>query len=107
MPNAFHSPLSTLMAATSGCALGCGCEEDRPTPDPHQVAAWARDAGEVKARRALAQRRRLLERKEVNPRDAQRQVGHTFAGPVQLEAWLREWERALLAALGTAPEGPR
>ncbi len=45
----------------------------------------------------------MLERKEVNLKDAQRQVGRTFAGPVQLEAWLREWEQALLAALGPAP----
>jgi hypothetical protein len=95
------------MGATSGCAPGCGCEEDRPVPDPLQVAAWVSDAGEVKARKALAQLQRLLERKQVDLIDAQRQVGCTFTGPLQLEAWLREWEQALLAALGTTREGPR
>jgi hypothetical protein len=105
MTHAFQSPLSVLMGSTSGCAPGCGCEEDRPVPDPHQVAAWVSEAGEVKARKALAQLQRLLERKEVNLKDAQRQVGRTFTGPVQLEAWLREWEQALLAALGTGRTG--
>jgi hypothetical protein len=100
MPHAFHSPLSTLMGSTSGCSPGCGCEEDRPVPDPSQVAAWVREAGEVKARKALAQLQRMLDRKEVDLKDAQRQVGRTFAGPLPLEAWLREWEQALLAALG-------
>ncbi len=75
-------------------------------PDPYQVAAWVRDAGEKKARKALTQLQRVLERKEVNLKDAQRQVGRTFAGPVQLEGWLREWEQALLAALGPAPQEP-
>lgn len=73
-------------------------------PDPRQVAAWVTEAGEVKARKALAQLQRLLERKQVDLQDAQRQAGRAFAGPLQLEQWLREWEQALLAALGTARE---
>ena len=104
MPHAFHGALSALMGATSGCAPGCGCEEDRPVPDPRQVAAWVTEAGAVKAGKALAQLQRLIERKEVSLQDAQHQVGLTFAGPLQLEQWLREWEQALLAALGTPRE---
>ena len=74
-------------------------------PDRRQVATWVLDAGEVKARKALSQLQRLLERKDWDLRDAQRQVGRTFTGPLQLEQWLREWEQALLAALGeSAPE---
>lgn len=73
-------------------------------PDPHQVAAWVQEAGEVKARKALAQLQRLIERQEVDLQDAQRQAGRTFAGPLQLEQWLREWEQALLAALGAPRE---
>jgi hypothetical protein len=65
------------------------------------VAGWVREAGEQKARKALVQLQRLIARKEVNLKDAQRQVGRTFAGPLQLEQWLQEWERALLAALET------
>jgi hypothetical protein len=107
MPHTFHSPLSTLMGSTSGCVVGCGCEEDRPVPDPPQVASWVQDSGEAKARRALAQLQRLIERKDWDLRDAQRQVGRTFTGPLQLEQWLREWEQALLAALETPQSGPR
>lgn len=106
MPHTFHSPLSTLMGSTSGCAPGCGCEEDRPVPDARQVAAWVHEAGEVKARKALSQLQRLLDRKDWDLRDAQRQVGRTFIGPVQLEQWLREWEQALLAALPTTRGEP-
>ncbi|KFE67478.1 hypothetical protein [Hyalangium minutum] len=108
MPHVFHSPLTTLMGATSGCAPGCGCDDDIPVPDPHQVAAWVQEAGEAKARKALGQLQRVIERKQLqNMKDIQRQVGRTFAGPVQLEAWLREWEQALLAALEPPKEEPR
>jgi hypothetical protein len=94
------------MGSTSGCVVGCGCEEDRPVPDPRQVAAWVHDAGEAKARKALSQLQRLIERRDWDLNDAQRQVGRTFTGPLQLEEWLREWEQGLLAALETPQQEP-
>jgi hypothetical protein len=69
-------------------------------PEPYQVERWVREAGEAKARKALLQLERLLERKDTRLRDAQRQVGRAFEGPMALDAWLREWEKALRAALG-------
>jgi hypothetical protein len=71
------------------------------------VAAWVQDASETKARKALAQLQRLIERKDWDLRDAQRQVGRAFTGPLQLEQWLREWEQALLAALETTRSDSR
>lgn len=107
MAHVFRSPFTTLMAATSGCSPGCGCENDIPEPDPYQVAAWVQQAGEEKARKALHQLQRVLERKQLQDLKAlQRQVGRTFAGPVQLEAWLREWEQALLLALEPPKAAP-